>query len=251
MDKGSYKTISSEFDARTNEVERLMNFDRDLLDVAIQSVTALRERLKQHHALDNPSLTAEKTLEQLNSFRLNDSLRPRYETIFNQALVLLVSYFGSAIHDLFAIGIQRAIDRGTDTTISAEEFKFSVKQLREMDFDVSKSIPELLISSKDISFQDMQSIKRAFQKYLEIVIQKDEDVNNIIIGQACRHVVVHAGGRVSERMLRQIEQASPRRVKVDIQLGQQIQFSESEINLIAKSMKTYVSSIVSSLEKRH
>ena len=90
-------TILETFDIQIQSVAKLMNFDRDLMDIAIQSVEKLRDRLRKHHELDNPDLTADKILQQLRGFREHDSLRGRYETIFNQALVLLVSYFGSGV----------------------------------------------------------------------------------------------------------------------------------------------------------
>lgn len=248
MAKSDSAEVVQGFNENVDDVFKLMNFDRDLLDVAIQSVTALHERLKKIEHFENPQLTAEKTLQQLKGFRTNDSLRPRYATIFNQALVLLVSYFGSSIHDLFVLAASRALSTDEKIGLFDEEFKFSVEQLRDMNFEVRDAVPEMLIASRDISFQDMQSIRRAFDKYMGIAIEKDVDVNNIILGQACRHVIVHAGGLVSEKMIRQVQSATPRAVKTDLALGAQMQFAEDEIFVIAESMKSYVVALAKKID---
>jgi len=47
------------------------------------------------------STTVSNRVAALKKNRSSNSLRPRYATIFNQCVVLLVSYFGSAVHSLF------------------------------------------------------------------------------------------------------------------------------------------------------
>ena len=244
-------TILSNFDSQVENVEKLMNFDRELLSIVIQSVSDLRNRLRSHHKLDNPMLTADRTLEQLQGFQKNDSLRPRYETIFNQSLVLLVSYFSSSVQDLFKLALAAAIDGGADLNLMKEELKFSLRDLSERNFDLKDAIPDLLILAKDISFQDMQSISRAFNSHLGIIIEKDEAVNNIILAQGCRHVIVHVGGLVSERLLKQVALASPREVKPTLTLHCRVQFSEQEVILVAQNMKKYLTVVAQKVQQKY
>jgi len=93
-------SVVESFRQHVTSVEKLMNFDRDVLEFAVSSLRELKKKLTRHHKLDNPELTAERTLQILEGIREHDSLRSRYQTIFNQALVLLVSYFGSSVHDM-------------------------------------------------------------------------------------------------------------------------------------------------------
>jgi hypothetical protein len=48
---------------------------------------------------------------------------------------------------------------------------------------------------------------------LNVVMERDKDVNNIILGQACRHVIAHRGAVVDERLVRQVKGAQPRTIK--------------------------------------
>ena len=124
-----------------------------------------------------------------------------------------------------------------------EEFRLTLRDLKDFNFAVREVAPDFLIQSKDISFQDMQSIARAFKTYLEIEIRKDQAVNDIILGQACRHVIVHAGGVVSDQTVRQVSGAMPRRVKMSLISGDVVQFVPEEVELIAESMTGYLQSV--------
>jgi hypothetical protein len=87
------------FQAHVRSVERLMNFDRDVMEFAIERIEALCGGLKRLR-IDNAHLNGERTLQMLRGYRSHDSLRPRFEAVFNQALVLLSSYFASCARDV-------------------------------------------------------------------------------------------------------------------------------------------------------
>jgi hypothetical protein len=106
---------------------------------------------------------------------------------------------------------------------------------------------DLLIAQHDISFQDMQSIRRAFEKHLDVRIERDAGLNDIIMGQAGRHAIVHAGGIIDNKMIRQVAGAQPRALMPAPKLGEHIRFQPSDIRLLATSMTACVASIVESL----
>jgi hypothetical protein len=243
-------SVVAQFQKHVESVERLMNFDRDVLSFAIDAIEKLEVRLTQHHRLDNPHLSAGTTLKMLRGYREHDSLRPRYETIFNQALVLLVSYFGSSVHDLFREGVNESLTTGKDTALLKEQVKLSLSELREAEFDLRDMAADLLVNAKDISFQDMKSIARAFRDHLNVTIQWDQVVNEIILAQACRHVIVHAGGIVNAQTMRQVSVAKPRQLKPALELGKPVQFSVHEIQQVAASMGTYLKNIEQLLASR-
>jgi hypothetical protein len=45
--------------------------------------------------------------------------------MFNQCVVLLVSYFGSALHTLFRKGVATALSSGADVPVAKRELKVS------------------------------------------------------------------------------------------------------------------------------
>jgi hypothetical protein len=243
-------SVADAFAKHVLSVTRLMNFDRDVLDFAINVIRPLPERLKKLK-IDNPELTGERALQVLSQIRENDSLRLRYQTIFNQALVLLVSYFASSVHDLFRHAVRIAL-RGHDNNLQLfrEDLRLSLGVLKDYDYDLKDVAPDLLIQAKEISFQDMQSIARSFKSYLEITIEKDPNVNDIIVAQGCRHVIVHEGGRVNERLLRQVAKAVPRKVKQELSQGDYVQFDPSEVEKVADAMSIYIERVAALISER-
>jgi hypothetical protein len=244
-------SVVENFRGHVKSVDRLMNFDRDVLDLAIKDISALKLRLEKHHQLDNPLLTAARTLEILEGYRKNDSLRSRYQTIFNQALVLLVSYFGSSIHDLFCQAVAAALTRNEDSPLLREQIKLSFRELRDAGFDLRDMAPDLLVQAKDISFQDMQSIARAFKEYLGITIERNELVNEIVVAQACRHVIVHSGGIIDDKLIRQVSSAKPRTLKLQLVVGEPVQFAVEEVANVAKFMESYLEMVAKEVESKN
>jgi len=231
-------------------VNRLVNFDRTVLDYAIQTLKELRGKLKEHHKIDNPHLTAESALSQLRTIRENDSLRPQYGQIFNQCIVLLVSYFGSAISDHFSTAVTRSMETNPTDGLLQEDFRVSGRDLYLAASGDAGSVGDLVIKKKDISFQDMQSIRRSFKKYLGVVTDRDTSVHDIILGQAARHIIVHDASRMGPQFMRQIQGAVPRRIMEDLQETEEIVFEPDEIRQLGNSMLEFESAILCGLEKK-
>lgn len=242
-------TIVNTFKDHIQSVEKLMTFDDDVLSLAITNIEALETKLKNHHKFDNPHISAQNTLTQLKSFRANKSLQPRYATIFNQALVLLTSYFSSTISDLFKLGVAKVLENNTETQLQKEQIKISFKELQENNFEVKDIAVENFILAKDISFQDTKSISRAFKDYLQIDIKKDENVNEIILGLQCRHVIVHTGAKVDANLLHSLKYATPRTLKRDLTIDQKIQFSITEVTTVASAMLKYIENISKEIDR--
>ena len=241
--------IQNTFRTNVISVHKLMNFDREVQDIFIEQIADLSKRLKSQQKITNEQLNGERQLKMLRQIRNNDSLRPRYEVIFNQAVVLAVSYFGSAIHDILRLCIADAIKHKQHRRLLNDEIKVSIADLVGASETFDEAISDLFITRKDISFQDMQSIARAFSDYLEIDIEKDAVVNDIICGQACRHAIVHAGGRVEARTIRQLTAARPRKLKQDIKEGDVLKFSPEEVDLLCLSMGTYIKNLCVKLQE--
>jgi hypothetical protein len=164
--------------------------------------------------------------------------------------VLLVSYFGSSIRDLFKVTFVSALDLGKLGKLGEQDIKISLADLHTADDDLSEKLADIFMIQKDISFQDMQSIGRAFDQYLGFKPEKDSHINNIILGQACRHAIVHNGSKIDAKLLKQIADAKPRDVKQTLARDQKIQFDPSEVKLIGESMKQYMHALGIGLKKQ-
>ncbi|HZC81380.1 MAG TPA: hypothetical protein VE222_06610, partial [Nitrospiraceae bacterium] len=87
-----------------------------------------------------------------------------------------------------------------------------------------KTFVETFVRKTDISFQDMQSIARAFRDYVGFEPTRNENVNDIVLGHACRHVIVHAGAVFDRKALGQVRSAVPRTLKKNINVGDAVTF---------------------------
>jgi hypothetical protein len=228
------------FKRNIESVESLLNFDRKVLDMAIDSIQELNEYLVDYQKISADQYNGKRTLDTLKAIRNNDSLKSKYAAINNQAIVLLVSYFGSAVADIFRRASKIAVDTHNDERVLGEELKFKLEELLNLKSSLADSIGELLITKNNISFQDMKSIQREFKKYFGIKIDRDINVNNIILGQACRHSIAHEAAKVNARVINQIRGAKPRNLKENLVVGQVIEFNQTEIKIVSDSMLNYV-----------
>ncbi|MCL4550835.1 MAG: hypothetical protein M1495_19960 [Bacteroidetes bacterium] len=231
--------IRETFSDNVQSVNELINFDEIVVNVVVQHLESLAEKLKVHHKLDNPYLSANSTLQAVKNIRKNNSLEKKYKRVFNQGLVLLVSYFASTIRDVFQSSIDEALPLQKFDKINKTQVSLSLNDLQN-DIEKTRSIGEILSIQKDISFQDMQSIARSFQEYFSIEVDKNHNTNNIILAQACRHAIVHSGSSVDRKLINQISNAKPREVKENIELNSEILFTPDEIQIIGESMRQYL-----------
>ena len=171
------------FEANALEVERLLTFDRLIVEVAVDALRQIEEALEQRH-LHSVLPVVRNRASILSNVAQSESLRPQYAAMFNQCVVLLVSYFGAAVHTLFRQGVVAALMVDADVPAATEELKVSWRSVAKTEGDREAIFADLLIAQHDISFQDMQSIRRAFEQNLEIQVERSADTNDIIVGQA-------------------------------------------------------------------
>lgn len=241
------RAILDNFSQHVADVDRLIEFDREVMHVAINAVEDLHNRLVNTQKITNEQLNGARALQILRGVRDNESLKPRFSLILNQAIVLLVSYFGSAVEDIFSSAVTAALHGTASSRLMKEDLRLTVAELIEATSSQDDAVVSLFIEKKDLSFQDMQAIHRAFRDYVGVEVEKDRGVNNIILAQACRHVIVHAGGEVTPRLIRQVSGAIPRDIKLEL-TGATVQFSPSEVKTVAESMAKYLEVLVEKTE---
>jgi len=236
-------SVRSAFVQQCTAVVELLEFDDLIVEHLVAGLDWIVEELesKNQHTLAN---SVGNRLKVLKNVRLAQSLRPRYETIYNQCVVLLVSYFDATMSDLFKVSVAGALKSGAAVPASKRSVHVSWQSLSTPDSPVEKLIADRIVDEDDISFQDMQSIRRAFSQNLGLDIGRDEKTNDVILGQACRHVMAHAGGRVDDRLLRQLSGANPRRLKAKLVAGELIVFDPAEVRLLAGAMTDVIDSAI-------
>lgn len=240
MPSTELQAVRERFNANVESVRELLGFDRVALSHAINLVEGLHDRLKAE-GHESSRMNAGSVLASLKNVREHESLRDNYEQMFNQCVVLLVSYFGAALADVFRRALPVAL-AGVDEKALRIDIRVSLGDLRT--FDAKTDLAQLVIDRKGLSFQDMKSTREAFQTYIGVEIDRDETMDNIIAGQACRHVIAHAGSVADEALIRQLRGAGRRTLKVDIRQDDRIQFSREEVEHLAQAMLTFVRDVV-------
>lgn len=235
------------FEGSVLSVKQMANFDRLVLQTTISLLETTEERLRSH-GLENPRLTAQRALDNVRNIQKNDSLRPKYEEMFNQCAVLLVSHFGAALGDLFRFGVALRLAGGGDTKLNQEELKLTVQQIADLRSDPLFELGDLIMQAKDLSFQDMQSTCRAFRDWIGIDLPRSEHMDNVIIGQAARHAIVHTGGRINEKLLGRARKAlTTATLGLQLERDKKVQFTPDLVDALAASMTTMIDDLASRL----
>ena len=193
------------FQSNIDSAYQLADLDRGLLDTTIQQLRERDTRFKTA-GVTNPRLLSGNTLANLETIREHDSLRPGLQALVNQSVVLLASYFASGVSQLFRSAIAAALESGPSKALEQHEIKFTVKDLIDLGGEIVEVIPDLIAEGPGVSFQDTKSIQRIFKGYLEVDIPRDEVSNDVSVELALRHVLVHNGGIVDRKCLRQTEE---------------------------------------------
>jgi len=255
---GSFQGPVAAFRLNRDAVYGLLNFETAVLDIAISQLETLRDQsqrtwaralnLKVEEHTVPAHLNVQKTIDVLQNIRDHGSLKPRYEVMVNQCVVLLVSYFGAAVKDLFREAVSHALQSRRHKKVLAYELKISADELQGLERPI-EFIADYIGSGSDISFQDMKSIARAMAEFFGVTLEKDEIVNDIILAHACRHAIVHHGMVMDNKLVKQVAGAHPRLLKPEVELGVEIQFSPTEVHEAGRAMSQYVESLATKLEE--
>jgi hypothetical protein len=239
------ETVLSQFRDNVKSVFELADFDHFVLDIALKRLRTVEDRIQRKLHTENERYSLAPAIAHLESFRTNDSTRIRYESMFNQCIVLLVSYFESASRQIFRESLINVL-AGDDPPVKlmTERLSFTVEELAESQNEGISQLAEFFIRKKDPSFTDMKSIRDAFNNYLGIDPGRDELTNTVIFAQAARHAIVHAGATADERFVNQIRDASPRRLRPNVSLNTRLVFSEEEITVLGEAMVEFVGRLV-------
>ena len=235
------ESVREAFSQQCAGVRELLEFDDVLVEHLVGGLDWIIGELESRNQRTLATSVGNR-LRALKNVRTTQSLRPRYETIYNQCVVLLVSYFDATMSDLFKVAVSNALKANAAVPARKRSVQLNWQSLNKPDSPVEILIAERIVEEDDISFQDMKSIRRAFHKELGIDLGRDEKTNDIILGQACRHVMAHAGGRVDDRLIDQISGANPRQLKASaLVLGETVAFSPEEVRSLSDSMLDFVS----------
>lgn len=237
-----FQIIVDNFKDRVNGVNKLLILDELIIGSTIEILKDRQESLK-NCGIDNAHMLGEAAIQQLSGIRDHESLKQGYKLIYNQCVVLLVSYFTSSAHDLFNTAATVTLKDEIPKKLKDKDIKLSLEELKSYNFNLSNNIGSIISAKFDISFQDMKSISRAMKDYFGVDTPIDKTINNIITMQACRHAIAHAGEEVDQKLLNQLRNASDRDIQINLKLGDKIEFTPNEIKVGGSEMIKYINNL--------
>ncbi len=241
--KEALNQINKTFTDQLSKVLKIIDFDREYLEMVVSQLEEQEQDLIKANA--NPHLYPTSQILLLNSLIESGPTQTKYQPIYNQCIVLLVSHFSSVISSLFNETLTYYL-KHTETLpehISNTEYKFRLGELSDLQYNLSGEIGRMIARRSNISFQDMKSISRAFSQFFNVEIPFDKDVANIIGAQAFRHAIVHNGERIDEKCLGQLKSAKDRDVFIDLTLGDDILVDRQDIKTVKNNMLSYVNNL--------
>jgi hypothetical protein len=239
--------------ANQSRVGDLLSFDDAILNYCILALKHLEERLRNNEEVKitvAPLLPAG-TIKALEGIREHESFREQYAQMFNQCLVLSVSYFTSALHSIFVKAVNHACCCCPDLlSVKKGDIKFTFAELRACEFNLVDHLGELIVNKKDVSFQNIEGALQAFKDFLGVEIESDQHVHNVILALASRHVIVHSLGVTDQKFLSLLDHAPNRSVKRLLGFEYPLFFEPAEIHSIQQSMDVVLSTLIDAVSSR-
>lgn len=238
--------------ANQNQVKELIGFDRLILDHCIQAILNLQARLVANERVQLSSrLLPETTIIELRSIRKHDSMRPQYAHMYNQCLVLSVSYFISALRSVFVRAVDHACCCCPELLLaSKEDIRFTFEELREREFNLTDHLGELIVLKKDLSFQNMQHALKAFKDFLGVEIETNPELDTVIYGLAARHVIVHNLAKVDERFMALVKHAPQRKMGQGVVVGSDLNFQPDDVLVVQDCMRATLYALAKGVDER-
>jgi len=235
--------VCREFRSHCESVNQLVHFDDDILGFA---VNVLRE-LEASEEGAGKRMKLKNAMSAVVNAKENKSLKGRYEVILNQCLVLLVSYFGSALSDMYRLSVSEFLFDPGSEYLKSKEIKVSVEEIFSYEVGIGADLGSILIDKAQISFQDMQSVSRTFKDYFGVDIAKDSTVNDIIAIHIARHAIVHNAAKLDNKRMKTLTGAVPRNLFLNAMDGVAFKVTEEVVAASIKQMEAYLTSLTRKL----
>lgn len=237
------KEIKLRFNKSLAYVNELLTFDETIQKVCISALNQIKRALKSI----NPLHSVDNQITMLSDIRNNGSLDKYYGVMHNQCVVLLVSYFTSAIEDVFIVGLADRI--ANNSFPESGKYKLSINDMLDIQAQATpEAIASLIVRRSDgVNFQNMKSIIRSCNDYLNIDIKKDALHDTIAVAHICRHSIVHSGAIARQDTITQIQNYKSSSIQRNIMLDSNIQFSHTEVTKVSESMKKFINTVIDNI----
>ncbi len=96
----------------------------------------------------------------------------------------------------------------------------------------------------------MKSTCRAFRDWVGSEIPTNVHMDNVIIGQAARHAIVHTGGKMNKKLMARVRNAQEgATLGLNLAKDERVQFTPSLVDALGESMVTMIQDIAGQLKE--
>lgn len=218
---GLDKNTFEKFEKNLQEIEEMVNIGSDVISIAVGLVEGLSKEYESIEAFVPYKEKLKANIGGLKRIKENSELKKKYNILYNQALVLVVSNFESFLSDFSKFLIEKH-----DYLLEWPDKKISLDL--EMFNYFTPTVGDIVLASlkEKYSFQDLESSLNFLKEFLSIDVRlSDETKDNIILFHALRHIIIHNSSTVDEKFLKQIRKT---RFAFTYDVGQKVSTSEEQ-----------------------
>lgn len=233
------------FLSRIEDITNIEGVNQELVEIFKNNLATIEKDIQatgQFGGLLNKIKTQKKMLDQV---KLLSQLKPKYEILREQSVVLVVGAFEVFISDIFREianhdpGYFVWPEKDKKISIGIESFTPT--------FTLGDAIIAHL-ANKQFSFQDLKSMLRAVKDYLGVEFDVSDDIRkNIIFGTSCRHIIVHNISIVDKQFLLQIRELE----NLNYKEGNEIKLEDKNIENIKDAITSFANELVQLLQQRY
>lgn len=247
MDMANLTEILERFNANLDEVRGLMAFDQVILDFATNSLANLERDLKENDKLAGAAAKIQKTKVAIEQVSKHGSLAPKYAQMHNQCLVLLVSYFGSALKELYSYGIDALVNSDVESDALDETINLSLRDVSEIVRGKESSYGNIIAQKRSVEFHEIGSCIEELREVFGVSLADHQITNDIGFAQAARNAIVHRGGVVDKAMLRHLKKHMNRTLYPNILVDEAIKVDKTDLEIVMKAMQDFLVGLITEL----
>lgn len=191
------ETIGTELENNLSSASSITELNQKILDITLSSLASLGVVPGKFGGN-----AAENQIKALSKLSGSNEIESILKVVYGQQIVLYISALETYLKDLTRYLGNSNINlfRWKD----GEKLSVDTKDLNKPVVTTGDMVLSAILK-KDTNFQDLGSIKRFFESYLEIDLCLPNDIEEAyILATAMRHVIVHSNGKIDADFKHQI-----------------------------------------------
>ena len=238
--------LLADVEERIDRIKTIGDVNKDLLDIAV-NLKSIRKDLeatgRNIQILDKVS----RQIKMYDSVASLTEVNRKLPILYEQMVVLIIGALEVYIADVFRT-ISNKNPEYLVWKIEKEKVSFDPALLSE-GFTLGDVITGHL-KTQGFSFQDLKSILDAFEKYFDVRIELENEVKHtLILGAACRNVIVHNRSKVDSAFRKQIR-LTPYFDQEEFQKDEKLKIDEEFVEDLGKRVQKFCRNITILLMQR-